>query len=278
MGLRKPRGNNAPSRLADDDELKSFTLDEEKRGYKEIEFRCGKCSGTGRYWGPGGVCFGCDGHGKVIGRLYTPEKREELDAATEKRHADKQAKKEKKRMDVLGQSLQTYPEAHKISARLLDEIDADGRDHVENKYGGFIVDVATKGQEWGFSDKQATSLVAAYGKRTESLEKREEEHAKLTAAPDGRQIVRGEVVHATIRETQFGATWKMIVLDDRMFKVWSTVPKDIRTQVGTPDDLIGARVELTVTLEVSRKDETFSFGSHPKSASVLENASDRVSS
>lgn len=269
-GLHKPRGGNAPSRVATDTDLQDFWDDELERGYAEEAVRCGKCSGTGRYWGPGGVCFACNGKGMLIGRVYTPERRAELDAANEARIQKKRDKAAKERADAKLVSLQRYPDAHKISAELLDEIEASGEQAAMDKYGSFIVDVATKGEKYGFTQRQAESLVAAYNKGAEIRAKREAERDELNAAPDGRQTISGEVVYVTQKDTPYGLQWKMIVLDDRKFKVWSTVPAEIRREMNMPleSTLKGKRVMFDATLKVSDDDETFAFASRPSKASV----------
>lgn len=276
MALRTPRGGNAPSRVATADELDTFTDDELDKGSKIIPFPCGKCGGSGRWGGTyspmGGVCFGCNGAGKVNGRLYTPRKRVALDKANEKREQRKQEKRQQKRNAALAESLKTYPDAHRVSAEILDYIEAHGLDSAEDHFGGFIVDVSRKIEQYGATEAQATSLVSAYNKRKDILDKRAEDKARLVAAPDGRQTITGEVVHATIRDTVYGTTWKMIVLDDRQFKVWSTVPKAIIDEVPHVDALKGARVTYTGTLEVSDKDETFAFAKRPSNARILEPA------
>lgn len=86
----------------------------------------------------------------------------------------------------------------------------------------------------------------------------------LTPAPSGKQTITGEVVSTKIVDNAFNryGTLKMLVLDDRQFKVWVTVPLSLNVERGD-------RVTFTCTLEVSDRDACFAFGKRPTKASVL---------
>jgi hypothetical protein len=64
------------------------------------------------------------------------------------------------------------------------------------------------------------------------------------------------------------ATFKMLVLDDRGFKVWGTIPEAL-FGCRTLDDLVNLRVTFTAKVEQSDRDEAFGFYSRPTKAEVI---------
>lgn len=99
--------------------------------------------------------------------------------------------------------------------------------------------------------------------------KRAAERAAADPVPEGREVVTGEVV---------GLKWvpgygynspdvlKMVVKDDRGFKVYGTMPRSI-------DAKRGERVTFTAQLEQSNDDDRFGFFKRPTKASVILEAS-----
>lgn len=106
--------------------------------------------------------------------------------------------------------------------------------------------------------------------------KRHEDERKGNAmpVPTGKHTVEGIVVATRVQDNQFsyygGTTLKMVVLDDRGFKIWSTVPARIAPS-GPVEDLVGARVRYTASLEPST-DDAFGFAKRPSKADVLQSA------
>ena len=87
--------------------------------------------------------------------------------------------------------------------------------------------------------------------------------------PEGRQQVSGEVVSVKTEDNRYArygpATVKMLVRDDRGFKVWSTAPSSLLDE----PSLKGRRVTFTASLTRSGDDEHFGFGKRPTKASFL---------
>lgn len=93
-------------------------------------------------------------------------------------------------------------------------------------------------------------------------------------APVGRVTVTGEIVHVKLHEDMYGSTFKIIVRDDRGFKVWTTMPSALRPDSisgGAPEiyALKGKRVRFDAALSRSDRDASFAFGKRPTKASVL---------
>lgn len=139
-------------------------------------------------------------------------------------------------------------------------------------WNSFLVDLSRKLREYGdLSEKQVCaarrSIAEAPAKQAEYLAKvaaREAAEAAAAPVPTGRVTVVGEAISFKEVESQFGVTSKMLVRDDRGFKVFGTVPANI---YGTVER--GSRVTFTATLEPSRDDPKFGFYSRPSKAAVL---------
>lgn len=88
--------------------------------------------------------------------------------------------------------------------------------------------------------------------------------------PLGKIDLVGEVISISFQENHFsyygGSIKKLVVLDDRGFKVYVTEPAKIVTEIGD-------RVSMSVTVEgVSDRDPSFGFGKRPSKATVLADA------
>jgi hypothetical protein len=79
---------------------------------------------------------------------------------------------------------------------------------------------------------------------------------------DGRTVVSGVIVGLKTVESQWGTAYKMIVRDDRGFRIYVTQPDAIGWAVR------GDRVTFTARLTPSDDDPTFGFGSRPTKAST----------
>jgi hypothetical protein len=99
--------------------------------------------------------------------------------------------------------------------------------------------------------------------KAEKERKLAEERANSEPCPTGRVVITGEIVSSKAVESYYGTQYKMLVKDDRGFKVWGTVPSAI---CGTK----GNRVEFTATVEPSKDDEYFGFYKRPTKATETE--------
>lgn len=104
-------------------------------------------------------------------------------------------------------------------------------------------------------------------------------HIERQAAEDivsGKQVITGEVISAKWKESQYGQSFKMLVKDERGFKVWGTVPTKIMDSVvgeGNPisgDDMKGVKVTFTATVTASYDDAQFGFYSRPTKAAIYQ--------
>lgn len=132
----------------------------------------------------------------------------------------------------------------------------------------FIADVARKLNQYGsLSDRQIDAVRTALQRDVARIAERAARAAEpQVECPEGRYVITGEIVKLKGQETDWGFTLKMIVKDDRGFRVWMTVPSSLQ-----PVEL-GDRVTVTATVVASDRDESFGFGKRPSKASILQPA------
>ncbi len=135
-----------------------------------------------------------------------------------------------------------------------------------------LIDMVRNLVKYGtWSDKQvnyARSLVEKLSSINELAFKRKAERELMTDAPSGKVQITGEVLSTKWVDGYYGSEFKMVVLDERNFKVWSTVPAKISDDVEK-----GSIVQFTATLTPSNDDATFAFAKRPSKAKVLQNES-----
>ena len=127
-----------------------------------------------------------------------------------------------------------------------------------------------KSSKYGLSDKQIGLLESVTNKLPNLVDQyidfEKNERERLENTPPivyGKQTVRGKVVSTKWVDTMYGSTRKMLVEDEKGYKVYGSVPNAIDS-VNNGDE-----VEFTATLSVSDDDHTFGFFSRPTKAKYL---------
>lgn len=144
-----------------------------------------------------------------------------------------------------------------------------------------------------FTDKMVQAVRSNIAKRAAK-----QAEAALTPAPAGRVAVTGEIISAKAVEGDYGTSYKILVKDDAGFKVWCSLPKAQADQAydeyleqvtaagrsiwdfgpacwflgaqGTDEQGVkGRRITFTATLEPSKDDVAFAFGSRPTKGAWL---------
>ena len=220
---------------------------------------CFKCGGSGIYSQFHGHCWACNGMGTRDAKTFVkvwPEGSSEAqieawEAEVERRSELRRLKKQLatlKATDVKESA--AIVGANQLLANTPGLVEALKHDHDISR------DLAKKLFERGtLSEKQ----VALAFRLVEQNAKRAEETAKALPAPEGRHIVEGVVLCVKIQDSHFGSTLKMLVKDERGFKVWTSVPKSM-------DPAKGDNVRIKVTLSPKKEDPKFAFGSRPVAA------------
>lgn len=228
-----------------------------KPGYVYLADKCSRCGGSGIYSDWHGVCYRCGGSGQdptgIRTYCYPADWTDEQIAAhAAKREARaqaaaerKEAKKEAARQEFAAQ----HPEAMAVIERY-------------SEHDSFIADLASQFRRKGYlSERQIEVLLA----KPAQIQERLDQQASATPCPTGTETIVGEVVSAKIVYNDYGSTLKMLVLDDRGFKVWGTVPRSLSEM-----DLRGVRVRFVAAVEASYDDPLFGFFKRPRKAEVLD--------
>lgn len=139
-----------------------------------------------------------------------------------------------------------------------------------------IEDVLAKLQRYGsLSDKQIAFVAKLLAEVEEKVAARVERDAAPVVeveetrelAPSGRVQITGEVVHFKTETRTYGwnetTVTKILVVEDRGFKVWVTLPASVNGAAKHD------RITFTATLEPSNDDKYFAFASRPVKASFV---------
>ena len=102
-----------------------------------------------------------------------------------------------------------------------------------------------------------------------NLLKKQEEYDNAENCPSGKVKITGEILCFKNQESFYGYTLKMLVQDEKGYKVWGTVPKSL------DEARKGDIVEFNATLEPSNDDPKFGFFKRPSKAKVKEEANVR---
>jgi hypothetical protein len=94
---------------------------------------------------------------------------------------------------------------------------------------------------------------------------RAEERKNSSPVIEGRIVITGTVIRVKEQFNYYGSVIKMLVKDDRGFRVWGTMPKAIMGE-----QCEGKNVTFTAKVTAKEGDETFGFYSRPTKASLVE--------
>jgi hypothetical protein len=93
---------------------------------------------------------------------------------------------------------------------------------------------------------------------------RDAAHEAGENAPEGRVVITGTVLAFKVQESMYGDVLKMLVQDDRGFRVWGSVPSSL------DDAERESRITFTATVTASDKDAKFGFFKRPAKAAVID--------
>ena len=240
-------------------------------------WRCGGAGGSDAWKHTGWTCYRCGGEGKdptaldYLVKLETasPEWAEWASAVISKRDATNTKRQETLRLKrVAEQEKKDAEHVSKVTAYI--EADPLLKEAVRatealEKADGFAANVLESVlKNLSMSDKQKNIIERGLER---VAEKAAEEALPKLPVPEGRIEITGKVKGFKETEDRFtyggGTILKMIVQDDRGFKVYGTVPSGLRLERGD-------RVTFRATVEQSRDDEFFGFFKRPAKADVTE--------
>lgn len=238
---------------------------------KNIWEECGRCDGHGSvWWGVdisgavresdgtvrevSKVCFDCSGTGgqhvsqQQLDRREADRKRRE--AARQKKAQERVAQAEAERQAKREEYQSWIGENPRIAQAL------------KSTRGPFADDMREQAEQFRvLSERQIEVLL--------SIAEDQAQEPEPAPVVEGKCEITGRVLSTKWSSSSYNGVSrsdkKMVVLDDRGFKVYGTVPSSILT-----DAKRGSRVRFTATNEVSEDDETFGFFKRPSKAEVLE--------
>lgn len=192
----------------------------------------------------------------------------------------KEAKLDRERQRVIAAAAEWREEHEEIYQFLYDQIEE------KNNQNDFLNSVWSALKKYGSLTERQTAAVEKFiARQAEWERKREEEKAnepEPTPVVEGNGEITGRIVSMKWQDSAYGGSMKMLVADDRGFRVWGTVPKAIMADVEhmyrenneakTYNDVLrhtAVRVNFKAAVKKSDRDDCFGFFSRPTSASVL---------
>lgn len=145
-------------------------------------------------------------------------------------------------------------------------------------------------QDWGkLSEKQCEAVLKCIDGQAERQAKwdakQKAEHAAAESIENGKQQITGEILSVKVKNGFYGFEVKMIVKDNRGFKVWGTVPSKLKDEAyeATIDSdgwdgehylqwLKGKQVSFSANIESSEDDIKFGFYKRPTKVNLIEPA------
>lgn len=263
---------------------------------KNIWESCGKCGGArpGAGYIPefshrlGGVCFDCNGKG---GKYVSQ-------AQIDRREADRARRAAKREAEFA--ATQNARDAFKAEhPDVFAWMEAATNGEKPNSFAASLHESFLRNTINGrpaLSDKQLAAAQKSITKDAEYAAQREAERATATPVPSGRMVVTGEILSIRTQENAYGnVQTKVLVREERGFKIWGTLPDTIATAIydawyDAEEKEVGAdfwagnygsdywhkaakgrKVTFTARLEASEDDETFGYYTRPTKAALIDN-------
>lgn len=132
-----------------------------------------------------------------------------------------------------------------------------------------VLDKYRKGDK-GLTPRQCAALLKA-GLANQKYKQEREDEAPGKPVVEGKGFVTGVVMSIKYKSSRFGTQVKMLLREDRGFKLWGTVPAALLHAVSGEGDLSlkGRRVCFSAKLVRSANDECFGFYNRPTKAAIL---------
>jgi hypothetical protein len=180
---------------------------------------------------------------------------------------------------------QAWLKAHPEVAEAFEEAEREARKALkQDEWGNYKDDAAA--DAW-FNNRDMRTLYNLSGKlsrwgsltpgQQELIEKIiHREEIEVVPVVTGKAVeITGKILTTKRQESHYGTQYKMLVLDDRGFKVWGTIANSLHGSYEegnhrTVDELIGCRVTFVAQVDRSERDADFGFFKRPRKATVIE--------
>lgn len=232
----------------------------------EVFVNCGRCGGVGYIAGmehvENAMCFGCRGLKGHTSTAGAERKTEKGRLSYRKGEETKLLKKQRFHNEQMEKAEAAFP----ILAGWCDAMSTNS----------FLLDIWTKAFDYELSEKQIAAAAKVLQADADRTAARAAEKAELNPVVEGKGSIQGEIITVKYQDSQYGGAWKMLVKDDRNFKVWGSIPAAIFTQQEAEveegvnpavEALVGRKVSFNASaVEASDDDKTFGFFSRPTKA------------
>lgn len=268
---------------------------------------CSRCGGTGHYSfnGMDSICYKCSNVWEYrLGDIFeTREQAEKWCHERAVRKAQYDRKKEAERLAKLAKRTAawdaleaSHPEVWNLltsvlNVRAWDQPNGDVYPSSTER-DSFVLKMAD--QLWRLDERPFSARVIEVLQDKATKRSAQKAEAAEHPAPSGRVAVTGEIVSAKMVEGDYGTSYKVLVKADEGFKVWVSLPKAQADEAfyeyqethpesytwgpacwflgadGTDEQGVkGRRITFTATLEPSKDDVAFAFGSRPTKGAWL---------
>jgi len=283
----------------------STVTQHEYEGFWYIEYHgefykgCKRCAGTGHYSfnGYDSICYLCNNvlSARLGDHFDTQAAAQKWCHGRALAKANRERKAEEKRQAKLAKRTAAWDaleaEHPAVWALLTSVLNVRDWDKPEgdvypstNERNSFVLKMADQLwhlDEWGYSEKMIAALEKIAEKRAGAAF--EAESADPVVA--GRVEIKGTVISTKSYETDYGTAYKMLVKDERGFKVFGSIPTNLWSEVeflgayrksawnetdGVMTKLVGMELQFTATVEASRNDKSFGFFKRPAKAVIIK--------
>lgn len=141
--------------------------------------------------------------------------------------------------------------------------DVKGQDYCYLNISQCPTDILSAIEDYLMGDIYKLQRLAEEKSEAERAE-RDARHEAGEDVEEGRVVITGEVLAFKWQSSDYGDTLKMLVQDDRGFRVWGSVPK------GLDDAERNSRISFTATVQQSDNDSKFGFFKRPAKAELLD--------
>jgi hypothetical protein len=254
---------------------------------------CTRCGGAGHYSfnGYDSICYKCNNDssaklGVKVGDAAAAEadaiQRTKAAAARERKREKERLLKIQKREAAQAALKENYPDVFEF-------LMTDGKQYDHNN---FLAEMASFVQyDIGITSKPFSAAMASAVRKIIAAAEAKKAEAEAHPVPtDGRQTISGTILSTKLVEGDYGTSYKVVVQDDRGFRVYVALPAAQRVEaidqfeshpdwtpyafgsavwfVGVDGDerfpgVKGRRIQFDCKIEASGDDKSFGFGSRP---------------
>ena len=224
---------------------------------------CERCGGSGyiEYYDyvDNGLCYGCEGYPESVVTYGVLRKRERSFVNRNNRATLKTALA---KIEVESNLAKFNEENPGVSDKITD---------FANDGNSFALSIEKALKRKGtLTEKQLNAV----NKMIDRFERDAIKKSLASPVPTGKDVVTGTILSVKWVENRFSynsGTPKMLVQDDRGFKVFGTAPMAVITGENIPyaSSVEGSRVTFNATLEPSKDDDKFGFFKRPTKARLI---------